>query len=93
METRQDDYAAFTETNAEADTVTTHQEYTEATHPNLRRSGRAKRIRGYQPEQHTDEYTNNDKLGVYAVEGMGYGLFAKQDFSIKDRLICVYHGK
>ena len=24
---------------------------------------------------------------------MGYGLFAKQSFSIKDRVICVYHGK
>ena len=24
---------------------------------------------------------------------MGYGLFAKQEFSIKNRVICVYHGK
>ena len=24
---------------------------------------------------------------------MGYGLFAKEAFSIKDRVICVYHGK
>ena len=40
-----------------------------------------------------NEYTNSDKLGVYAVKGMRYGLFAKQDFSIMDRFICVYHGK
>ena len=25
--------------------------------------------------------------------GMGHGLFVKEAFSIKDRVICVYHGK
>ena len=40
-----------------------------------------------------DENTNISNLGVFEVPGMGYGLFAKESFSIKDRVICVYHGK
>ena len=88
-QTRQEDYSAFTDTSVEAGIRTIHKEYTEKQQPHPRRSAREKRTRGYQPEQDTDEYTNNDKLGVCEVEGMGYGLFAKQDFSIKDRLICV----
>ena len=52
-----------------------------------------KRTRGYQHEDEADENTKSDELGVYAVEETGYVLFAKQNFSIKDRLICVYHGR
>ena len=59
----------------------------------IRRSGRAKRTRGYTAEQEEDENTNSNKLGVFEVPGMGCGLFAKEPFSIKDRIICVYHGK
>ena len=39
-----------------------------------RRSHREKWTRGYQHEYEADENTNSDKLGVYAAEGMGYGL-------------------
>ena len=48
---------------------------------------------GYLHEQEADENTNSDKLGVYEVKEIGYGFLTRQDFSIKDRLICVYHGK
>ena len=87
---QQDDYTAFTGTGG---TEEVRQPEMGESQTDPRRSGREKRTRGYQPEQNTDEHTNNEKLGVYAVEGMGYGLFAKQEFSIKDRIICVYHGK
>ena len=40
-----------------------------------------------------DENINNNKLGVFQVPGMGYGLFEKEPFSIKTRDICVYNGK
>ena len=36
---------------------------------------------------------NSNKLGVFEVPGMGFGLFAKESFSIKDSVICVYQGK
>ena len=91
MLTRQDDYTAFTGTGGTEESRRPEMGQPQTTDP--RRSGREKRTRGYQPEQNTNEYTNNDKLGVYAVKGMGYGLFAKQEFSIKDRIMCVYHGK
>ena len=56
-----------------------------------RRSGRAKRTRGYNADQKVEENTNSNKLGVFEVPGRGYGLFSKESFSIKDRVICVYH--
>ena len=59
----------------------------------VRRSCGEKRTREYQPEHEADENINAHKLGVYTVKGMGYGFFAKQEFSIKDRLLCVYHGR
>ena len=40
-----------------------------------------------------DENTISNKLGVFEVPGMWYGLFAKESFSIRDIVICVYHGK
>ena len=39
-----------------------------------------------------DKNTNSNRLGAFEVSGMGNGLFAKEAFSIKDIVICVYHG-
>ena len=80
-------FSAFT------DTIETSIKETEDSHlPRLRRSGRTKQIQGYYPDHEVDEDTNNDKLGVYHVPGIGDGKFAKKSFGIKNRVICVYHG-
>ena len=87
---RKDDYTAFTGTGGTEDARRPKMGEPQT---NQRRSRRENRTRGNLPEQNTGKYTNNEKLGVNAVEGMGYRLFGKHEFSIKDRIICVYHRK
>ena len=88
MEALLGDFSAITDTIEKP-----HKETVDSQLPRPRHSGRTKRTRGYSPDQEVGDDSNNDKLGVYEVPGMGYGLFATQSFSIKDRVICVYNEK
>ena len=74
--------------SAEEDTETINNQQADT-----RKIGRIQKARGYTAEQETDKNTNNSKLGVYEVPGIGHGFFAIEAFSIKDRVIWVDHGK
>ena len=84
--TRQGDYTAFMGTGGTEESRPLEVVQSQTTDP--RRSGREKRTQRHQQDQYTDDYPKVDNLGVYAVEGVRYRLFAKQE-----RIICVYHWK
>ena len=87
-----DDNSAFTDAIFKNTTAESFYE-ADTTQQLPRQSGRDKWKRKNLHKHKADAHTSTDKLGVYPVEGIGNGLFAKQEVSIRDRLICVYNGR